>query len=196
MSDEQVAPGERVLTSGGDQIFPKGLPIGTVTTVSTGKDLFLNIGVKPAVNLSKLEEVLVVVDRQERQAATEDVGRERAVDIMARRLPSVPDKPVTNATGVATASTGSATTPHAPSVDAKPPLKTESNPQTGTAARQDSSVPKPISTSPAAASKQTVQSGRPVSPVATKPASAPTVQPKPSTTPATADPADTQDSPH
>jgi rod shape-determining protein MreC len=201
MSDEQVAPGERVLTSGGDQIFPKGLPIGTVATVSTGKDLFLNIGVKPAVNLSKLEEVLVVIDRQERQAATEDVGRERAVDIMARRLPSVPDKPVTNATGVAAASTGSPTALRTPSGDAKPPLKTESKPQTGATARQDSAnnVPKPISTSPAAAAKQPAQSGRPLSPVATKPAGAPTVQPKPSTIPsqpATADPADTQDSPH
>ena len=30
MSDEQVPVGEAVLTSGGDQIFPKGLPVGTV----------------------------------------------------------------------------------------------------------------------------------------------------------------------
>ena len=28
MSDEPVQPGDRVLTSGGDQIFPKGLPVG------------------------------------------------------------------------------------------------------------------------------------------------------------------------
>jgi len=98
MSDEQVAPGERVLTSGGDQIFPKGLPVGTVTNVGPGKDLFLNIQIKPAVNLGKLEEVLVVVERQERQAQTADVGRVRAADILAQRLPSVPDKPasVTN----------------------------------------------------------------------------------------------------
>jgi rod shape-determining protein MreC len=98
MSDEQVATGERVLTSGGDQIFPKGLPVGTVTNVGTGKDLFLNIQIKPAVNLGKLEEVLVVVERQERQAQTADVGRVRAADILAQRLPSVPDKPasVTN----------------------------------------------------------------------------------------------------
>jgi rod shape-determining protein MreC len=95
MSDEQVATGERVLTSGGDQIFPKGLPVGTVTNVGTGKDLFLNIQIKPAVNLGKLEEVLVVVERQERQAQTTDVGRVRAADILAQRLPSVPDKPAT-----------------------------------------------------------------------------------------------------
>jgi rod shape-determining protein MreC len=93
MSDEQVKAGETVLTSGGDQIFPKGLPVGTVTNVSNGKDLFLNIQIKPAANLGKLEEVLVLTEKQERQAVAEDNGRVRAADILAQRLPSVPDKP-------------------------------------------------------------------------------------------------------
>ena len=93
MSDEQVNPGESVLTSGGDQIFPKGLPVGTVTKVGTGKDLFLSIKVKPAANLSKLEEVLVLVEKQQREATAEDLGHTRAADILAQRLPSVPDKP-------------------------------------------------------------------------------------------------------
>src|SRR5271155_4904407 len=47
MSDETVAPGETVLSSGGDQIFPKGLPVGTVTKVTPGRELFLNIQIKP-----------------------------------------------------------------------------------------------------------------------------------------------------
>src|SRR5689334_13285551 len=55
MSDEQVQPGENVLTSGGDRIFPKGMPIGTVTKAGPGKDLFLNIKIKPTANLSRLE---------------------------------------------------------------------------------------------------------------------------------------------
>jgi rod shape-determining protein MreC len=93
MSDEQVPLGENVLTSGGDQIFPKGLRIGTVTQVGSGKDLFLNVKIKPAANLSKLEEVLVLVEKQERQATAEDNVRVRAADILAQRLPSVPDKP-------------------------------------------------------------------------------------------------------
>src|SRR5437870_2090664 len=38
MADEKVQPGENVLTSGGDQIFPKGLPVGTVTEVSPDKE--------------------------------------------------------------------------------------------------------------------------------------------------------------
>jgi len=101
MSDEQVPIGETVLTSGGDQIFPKGLPVGTVTKVGNGKDLFLNITIRPAANLSKLEEVLVLVEKQERQATAEENVRVRAADILAQRLPSVPDKPASpaNATG-------------------------------------------------------------------------------------------------
>jgi rod shape-determining protein MreC len=97
MSDEQVQPGETVLTSGGDQIFPKGLPVGTVTKVGSGKDLFLSIKIKPAANLSKLEEVLVLTEKQERQVVADDHVRVRAADILAQRLPSVPDKPAAEA---------------------------------------------------------------------------------------------------
>jgi rod shape-determining protein MreC len=104
MGDEQVAAGDVVLTSGGDQIFPKGLPVGAVSKVGNGKDLFLTIKIKPASNLSKLEEVLVLLEKQERQAIAED-KRVRAADILAQRLPSVPDKPP--ATSVAGAIPGS-----------------------------------------------------------------------------------------
>jgi rod shape-determining protein MreC len=92
MSDEHVAPGEAVLSSGGDQIFPKGFPVGTVSKVSPGKELFLTIRVHAAADLSRLEEVLVVTERQEREAVTESGGKVRAADILAQRLPSVPDK--------------------------------------------------------------------------------------------------------
>ncbi len=60
MTDEQVSPGDLILTSGGDQIFPKGITVGTVMKVSPGADLFLNIRVKPSASLSRLEEVLVI----------------------------------------------------------------------------------------------------------------------------------------
>jgi len=100
MSDEKVAPGETVLSSGGDQIFPKGLPVGTVSKVSPGKELFLNIQMKPAADLSRLEEVLVVTEKQERDAVAEG-GKVRAADILAQRLPSVPDKQAAVAAGAA-----------------------------------------------------------------------------------------------
>jgi rod shape-determining protein MreC len=110
MSDEQVPVGETVLTSGGDQIFPKGLPVGTVTKVGNGKDLFLNIKVRPAADLSKLEEVLVLVEQRDRVSTAEDTKRVRAVDILAQRLPSVPPKPAENAKPEGAAGATGATT--------------------------------------------------------------------------------------
>jgi rod shape-determining protein MreC len=92
MSDEAVPPGEMVLTSGGDGIFPKGLLVGRVTKVAPGSELFLNIRVRPAADLSKLEEVLVVTKIDERQAHPDQAGAARAVDILAERLPTVPSK--------------------------------------------------------------------------------------------------------
>src|SRR5437773_2949602 len=106
MSDETVQPGEKVLTSGGDQIFPKGLPIGIVSKVSAGPEVFLNIRVRPATNLSKLEEVLVITRKEERTAAVAETAPARAVDILSQRLPSVPDKPRENAVTAAGKTTG------------------------------------------------------------------------------------------
>jgi rod shape-determining protein MreC len=95
MSDETVPVGELVLTSGGDGIFPKGLPVGRVTKVTPGSELFLNIHVHPAADLSKLEEVLVVTKIDQRQAEPDQTNAQRAADILAERLPTVPPKPVT-----------------------------------------------------------------------------------------------------
>jgi rod shape-determining protein MreC len=101
MSDETVPAGEMVLTSGGDGIFPKGLLVGRVTKVAPGSELFLNIRVRPAADLSKLEEVLVVTKIDERQAEPDQTGAARTVDILAARLPSVPSKPENAAKGAA-----------------------------------------------------------------------------------------------
>src|SRR5258708_32769609 len=62
MSDESVQAGEQIGTSGGDQVYPKGLPVGTVTSAIADHDSepFLRIKVKPAANLDRLEEVLVI----------------------------------------------------------------------------------------------------------------------------------------
>jgi rod shape-determining protein MreC len=125
MSDEQVTPGETLLTSGGDQIFPKGLPLGRVAKVAgTDSGLFLNIKVKPAANLGRLEEVLVVLAKQEHQATAEGTGRVRTADIMAQRLPSVPDKPAVSAGGTGIAGT-------AANDGAAKPTTVKPQPQTG-----------------------------------------------------------------
>src|SRR5438270_6274041 len=91
MADEDVQPGDKVLTSGGDLIFPKGLLIGTVGKIEKGTE-FLQISVKPAASLNRLEEVLVIVKKEERESVAASTPV-RASDILAQRLPSVPDKP-------------------------------------------------------------------------------------------------------
>ncbi|MGD1025059.1 MAG: rod shape-determining protein MreC [Candidatus Sulfotelmatobacter sp.] len=127
MSDEQVTPGETVISSGGDQIFPKGLPVGTVTKVSPGREMFLNIQVKPAADLSRLEEVLVITEKQEQNPVAETGGRVRAADILAQRLPSVPDRPaVDTATAAATGNKVIAPVP-ATSPGAKPSAPVQSS---------------------------------------------------------------------
>jgi rod shape-determining protein MreC len=93
MAEEDVKPGERVLTSGGDLIFPKGLPVGTVQEVKRGTE-FLQVTVRPATPLSHLEEVLVITKKQEREPEPAATSSVRAADILAQRLPSVPEKPV------------------------------------------------------------------------------------------------------
>jgi rod shape-determining protein MreC len=56
-----VKPGDGVLASGVDGIFPKGYQIGRVERVDRGTGLHLTITVRPEVNFSSLEEVLVVL---------------------------------------------------------------------------------------------------------------------------------------
>ena len=100
MAEEDIQPGDRVLTSGGDQIFPKGLPVGTVAKVTRAKE-FLEVTVRPAASLNHLEEVLVITKKQEREpAAVANAEQMRAADILAQRLPSVPDKPAQGTTAI------------------------------------------------------------------------------------------------
>ncbi len=62
----KVEPGEKILTSGQDRIFPKDLPVGTVAQVQPDRHgPFQKISVKPAARLDGLEEVLVLLTRQE-----------------------------------------------------------------------------------------------------------------------------------
>lgn len=55
-----VRRGDLVVTSGIDGIYPKGFVIGTVELVERGPGSFHRISVRPAVDFSRLEEVLIV----------------------------------------------------------------------------------------------------------------------------------------
>ncbi|MFI5397119.1 MAG: rod shape-determining protein MreC [Candidatus Binatia bacterium] len=58
--DEDVEVGDRVVTSGLDGLFPKGIMIGEVTRVTRGNRGLLQVAdIKPSVPLDRIEEVLV-----------------------------------------------------------------------------------------------------------------------------------------
>ena len=62
-NDDEVALGARVVTSGMDRIFPRDLPVGTVTQIKAGNP-WKQIRVRPAANLERLEEVIVLLSQQ------------------------------------------------------------------------------------------------------------------------------------
>ncbi|HVR30143.1 MAG TPA: rod shape-determining protein MreC [Thermoanaerobaculia bacterium] len=58
-ADVQV--GDRVLTSGTDGLYPRGIPIGTVLEVAPGGELFHAIRLAPAVDFGMLDQVFVLL---------------------------------------------------------------------------------------------------------------------------------------
>jgi rod shape-determining protein MreC len=68
LSDERIQQGEAVATAGGDLIFPRGLPVGVVDKVTRDPvhDGFIDIMVKPAAHLDRLDEVMVITSTQPR----------------------------------------------------------------------------------------------------------------------------------
>ena len=121
LADQRIQPGEKVLTAGGDMIFPRGLPVGVVEKVirDPDRDSFINVIVKPAAHLDRLDEVMVItstlprfspVQEQdlatsaalkgpEAQAMKDQAARDaaykeqqkKASEIMAERLPGLID---------------------------------------------------------------------------------------------------------
>ena len=58
----EIETGDRIVTSGLGGIFPKGLSLGTVKEINDSPNmLFKEVRVTPAVDFSKLEEVLIVL---------------------------------------------------------------------------------------------------------------------------------------
>jgi rod shape-determining protein MreC len=124
--DSRIKPGEQVLSSGGDQVYPRGLPVGTIESIAPDPDHqpYTLIKLRPAANLNQLEEVLVITGTQptlplpaqhdlaagaataEAKAAAKQLADQQAAEAAARsaaqivadRLPSLhdPDHPETN----------------------------------------------------------------------------------------------------
>jgi rod shape-determining protein MreC len=197
MADNAVLPGEEVRTSGGDRIFPKGLPVGTVTRAGNGSDLFLTIHVKPAANLSKLEEVLVVTKLVEQEPTQLQTGPVRAADILAQRLPSVPDKPAEDKTKPSQGAAGNEAASPAPPAAGKPagtgtPPRAEASPAAANSGANSITVvsPKSAGATPSALKPATAHGPAPAPIKVVDPAqtAVPKVKPEPAPTTATQPP--------
>ncbi len=101
--DERIKPGEPVITSGGDEVYPPGMPVGVVDRVVPDPDSsYVNVVIKPNAELGALEEVLVVVQFSDKMpfAQAKDINqsetvalaaKQRAADILSEKLPSLRD---------------------------------------------------------------------------------------------------------
>src|SRR5688572_16003500 len=67
-----IKAGDRVVTSGIDGIYPKGFLIGQIESVQRGAGDYTSVVVKPAVELSALEAVLVVSSAPESGAEDQE----------------------------------------------------------------------------------------------------------------------------
>jgi rod shape-determining protein MreC len=62
LKNNDVKSGDLVVTSGLGEVFPKGLPVGTVSrVVSNRRGMFLDIEVEPAVNFEQLEHLIIIM---------------------------------------------------------------------------------------------------------------------------------------
>jgi rod shape-determining protein MreC len=136
-NDDVVNVGERVVTSGMDKIFPRDLPIGTITDIKPGNP-FKSIRIRPSAHLERLEEVIVLLTLTPLQMNQETEA--------AKPSASVATKPV-----------GETVKPSA-SVASKPVAETAKSPASGTAAKP---VPAPVSPQPVPASANAASAVKP-----------------------------------
>ncbi len=73
---ENVRPGDLVVTAGIDGVFPRGIPIGVVTDVEPGPELFHQIRVQPHIDLAILDQVYVLTEEVVPSDIKEALSRE------------------------------------------------------------------------------------------------------------------------
>ena len=179
LADDRIKPGEKILTAGGDLIFPRGLPVGTVLKVvrDPDRDSFIDVIVSPAAHLEQLDEVLVITSTAARfspeaqqDMATSDAlkgaeaaairDQKKASEIMAERLPGLTDpnapaaNPATAAAPVPGQPASATPAPAAPPVPKVLPTQRPDRYSPGSAAevpQSTSPAPKPKLDKPASA---------------------------------------------
>jgi rod shape-determining protein MreC len=193
-SDQRIRPGERVFTAGGDQIFPRGLPVGVVQGVKTDpeRDPLVDVIIKPAAHLNRLDEVLVITSIQPRfspeqaqDLATSEAlkgaeaeaikEQQKASQMMAERLPGLTNPSAAAPNQTATPQPGQPA--QTGQNKATPPAQPASNPKLMPSLHSDRfspvikpKIPKSGKTSASTdqedkpASKPETQSGQPATP--------------------------------
>jgi len=109
-NDDTVNIGERVVTSGMDKIFPRDLPIGTITDIKAGNP-FKSIRIRPSANLERLEEVIVLLTLQPLQMNQETETAKPSASLASKPTGETAKSP---ASGAATAKPAPATGSPAP----------------------------------------------------------------------------------
>lgn len=61
--DGEVREGDAIITAGTTEFFPPGIPVGVVSAVKDKNEIFKEVIIKPWVNFSSIEEVLVVLKK-------------------------------------------------------------------------------------------------------------------------------------
>jgi rod shape-determining protein MreC len=110
-SDSRIKVGEKVVTSGGDMVFPRGIPVGEIVSIAPDPkhQPYTTIKVRPWANLARLEEVLAITGTSstmptltaqdaataeataDATAAAQAEANQRAADLVAEKLPSLHD---------------------------------------------------------------------------------------------------------
>ena len=122
-ADSRIKPGEKIITSGGDMVFPRGLPIGEIVSIDQDPQHqpYTQIVIKPYAKLTQLAEVLVITgtqstlpptaqqdaDAAEAAAAQIEEQKKTAAEMVADKLPSLHQDEADGTTG-ATGTEGSA----------------------------------------------------------------------------------------
>jgi rod shape-determining protein MreC len=108
-ADSRIKVGEKVVTSGGDMVFPRGIPVGEIVSIAPDPkhQPYTTIKVKPWANLWRLEEVLAITGTSsalppaaaqdataaeataDANAAAQAEANKRAADLVAEKLPSL-----------------------------------------------------------------------------------------------------------
>jgi rod shape-determining protein MreC len=57
---EDLVIGDEIVTAGIDGVYPRGIAVGTVSSVRPGNELFYEVAVRPAVDLSSIDHVYIL----------------------------------------------------------------------------------------------------------------------------------------